>query len=191
MSAPAATRTGDAEHVRKVAICPGTFDPPTLGHVDVIRRAARMFDEVVVGVVRAPRHKSSPLFEAEERVALLEDALQDLDNVRVDSFSTLVVHFAREVGATVLVKGLRAVSDFEWEFQMAHLNAELAPELETAFVMSYPDWSFVSSSGVREVAEFGGDVSAYVTPRVARELAAKFPDAAESGGAGAQPVAET
>ena len=158
----------------RIAICPGTFDPPTLGHLDVIRRAARMFDEVVVAVVRAPQHKVQPLFTADERIALLEDALDDLPTVRVRSFTTLIVDVAKEEGATVLVKGLRAVSDFEWEFQMAHLNAELAPDLETCFVMSYPDWSFVSSSGVREVAAFGGDVSKYVTPRVARELAAKF-----------------
>lgn len=161
----------------RTAICPGTFDPPTLGHVDVVRRAARMFDEVVVAVVRAPQHKAQPLFTADERIELLEDALSDLDNVRVRSFTTLIVDVAKEEGASVLVKGLRAVSDFEWEFQMAHLNAELAPDLETAFVMSYPDWSFVSSSGVREVAAFGGDVSRYVTPRVARELKAKFSDA--------------
>lgn len=160
----------------RIAICPGTFDPPTLGHMDVIRRAARMFDEVVVCVVRAPQHKAQPLFTADERIALLEDGLADLDNVRVRAFTTLIVDVAREEGASVLVKGLRAVSDFEWEFQMAHLNAELAPELETCFVMSYPDWSFVSSSGVREVAAFGGDVSKYVTGRTARELAAKFAD---------------
>ncbi|MCW2924843.1 MAG: coaD [Thermoleophilia bacterium] len=158
----------------RTAICPGTFDPPTLGHVDVIRRAARMFEEVVVAVVRAPQHKTQPLFTADERIELLQDALVDVPNVRVRSFTTLIVDVAREEGATVLLKGLRAVSDFEWEFQMAHLNAELAPELETAFVMSYPDWSFVSSSGVREVAAFGGDVSKYVTPRVAAELARKF-----------------
>jgi len=158
----------------RIAICPGTFDPPTLGHVDVVRRAARMFEEVVVAVVRAPQHKAQPLFSAAERIELLEDALADLPNIRVRSFTTLIVDVAREEGATVLVKGLRAVSDFEWEFQMAHLNAELAPELETAFVMSYPDWSFVSSSGVREVAAFGGDVSKYVTPLVAAALVAKF-----------------
>lgn len=158
----------------RIAICPGTFDPPTLGHIDVIRRAARMFDHVVVCVVRAPQHKTQPLFSADERIELLKDGLADVGNVRVRSFSTLVVDVAREEDASVLVKGLRAVSDFEWEFQMAHLNAELAPELETAFVMSYPDWSFVSSSGVREVAAFGGDVSKYVTPRVADALAAKF-----------------
>ena len=158
----------------RIAICPGTFDPPTLGHLDVIRRAARMFEEVVVAVVRAPQHKTQPLFTADERIELIADALADLPHVRVRSFSTLVVDVAREEGATILVKGLRAVSDFEWEFQMAHLNAELAPELETAFVMSYPDWSFVSSSGVREVAAFGGDVSKYVTPRVAEALRAKF-----------------
>ncbi|MCW2928559.1 MAG: coaD [Thermoleophilia bacterium] len=161
----------------RIAICPGTFDPPTLGHIDVIRRAARMFEQVVVCVVRAPQHKTQPLFTANERIALLEDGLADVDNIRVRSFTTLVVDVAREEGASVLVKGLRAVSDFEWEFQMAHLNAELAPELETAFVMSYPDWSFVSSSGVREVAAFGGDVSKYVTPRVASALAAKFSSA--------------
>jgi pantetheine-phosphate adenylyltransferase len=160
----------------RIAICPGTFDPPTLGHMDVIRRAARMFDQVVVAVVRTPQHKADPLFTADERIELLRDGLSDLDNIRVRSFTTLVVDIAREEGASVLVKGLRAVSDFEWEFQMAHLNAELAPELETCFVMSYPDWSFVSSSGVREVAAFGGDVSKYVTERVARELSAKFAD---------------
>lgn len=161
----------------RIALCPGTFDPPTLGHMDVVRRAARMFDEVVVAIVRTPQHKASSLFTAEERIALIEDACGDMPNVRVRSFSTLVVDVAKEEGATILVKGLRAVSDFEWEFQMAHLNAELAPELETAFVMSYPDWSFVSSSGVREVAAFGGDVSKYVTPAVAEALRAKFPEA--------------
>lgn len=166
----------------RIAICPGTFDPPTLGHMDVVRRAARMFDEVVVAVVRTPQHKASSLFTADERIALLEDGLVDVDNVRVRSFSTLVVDVAREERAQVLVKGLRAVSDFEWEFQMAHLNAELAPELETCFVMSYPDWSFVSSSGVREVAAFGGDVSRYVTPRVAAALSDKFAGAAARRG---------
>lgn len=160
----------------RIAICPGTFDPPTLGHLDIIRRAARMFDEVVVAVVRAPAHKQ-PLFSDDERIALLEESLADLPAARVRSFSTLIVDVAREEGASVLVKGLRAVSDFEWEFQMAHLNAELAPELETVFVMSYPDWSFVSSSGVREVAAFGGDVSKYVSPGVAAALARKFPGA--------------
>ena len=158
----------------RTAICPGSYDPPTLGHLDVIRRAARMFDHVVVAVVRTPQHKPQAMFTVEERIELLEDGVRDLDNVRVRSFSTLVVDIAREEGASVLVKGLRAVSDFEWEFQMAHLNAELAPELETCFVMSYPDWSFVSSSGVREVAAFGGDVSKYVTPRVAQALAARY-----------------
>ena len=158
----------------RIALCPGTYDPPTLGHIDVIRRAANMFDEVVVAVVRAPQHKAQPLFSDDERIALLEDGLVDVPNVRVRSFSTLVVDVAREEGASVLVKGLRAVSDFEWEFQMAHLNAELAPDLETCFVMSYPDWSFVSSSGVREVAAFGGDVSKYVTPRTAQALAERF-----------------
>lgn len=167
----------------RTAICPGTFDPPTLGHLDVIRRAARMFDNVVVCVVGVPAHKPQPLFTAEERIDLLLEGLADLPNVRARAFSTLIVDIAREEGASVLVKGLRAVSDFEWEFQMAHLNAELAPELETCFVMSYPDWSFVSSSGVREVAAFGGDVSKYVTPRVAEALAAKFSQSERGRGA--------
>jgi pantetheine-phosphate adenylyltransferase len=130
-----------------------------------------------VAVERVPHHKSQALYTADERNALREDGLADLDNERVRSFSTLIVDVALEEGASVLLKGLRAVSDFEWEFQMAHLNAELAPELETCFVMSYPDWSFVSSSGVREVAAFGGDVSKYVTPRVADALAEKFASA--------------
>lgn len=157
------------------AICPGTYDPPTLGHADIIRRAARIFDTVVVGVVRSPQHKQ-PLFTDDERVELLRDALADVPNVRIEVFSNLVVHFAREQGATVMVKGLRAISDFEWEFQMGHLNAGQDPEVETVFLMSAPQYSFVSSSGVRELAAFGGDVSQYVTPRVARELTARFED---------------
>lgn len=155
----------------RIAIVPGTYDPPTLGHLDIIRRAAPFFDRLVVGVVRAPQHKT-PLFSDEERVAFLEEALAELPNVEVRVFSSLVVDFARECGAAVMVKGLRAISDFEWEFQMGHLNAGLAPEIETVFLMSSPQYSFVSSSGVREIAAFGGDVSAYVTPTVAARLTA-------------------
>lgn len=153
----------------RIAVVPGTYDPPTLGHLHIIRRAARLFDRVVVGVVRTPQHKS-PLLPDEDRVALLADALEDVPNVEIDVFSNLVVEFAREKGATVLVKGLRAISDFEWEFQMGHLNHGLAPEIETVFLMSAPHFSFVSSSGVREIAAFGGDVSSYVTPAVAARL---------------------
>lgn len=156
------------------AICPGTYDPPTLGHLDVINRASRIVDEVIVGVVRAPQHKQ-PLFSDAERVELLRQSLADTRNVEITVFSSLVVDFARECGATLLVKGLRAISDFEWEFQMSHLNAGLAPEIETVYLMSSPQFSFVSSSGVREIAAFGGDVSRYVSEGVAARLRELFP----------------
>jgi pantetheine-phosphate adenylyltransferase len=157
------------------AICPGTYDPVTFGHVDVITRAARIFDRIVVGVVREPQHKQS-MFEIEERVAFLEEALVDLENVEVDVFSELVVDFARRWGASAMVKGLRVVSDFEWEFQMAHLNRTLAPELETVFVMASPEVSFVSSSGVKEIAHFGGNVEGLVPQAVARRFRELFPN---------------
>jgi pantetheine-phosphate adenylyltransferase len=156
--------------MERIAICPGTYDPPTLGHIDIIRRAANIFDRVVVGVVRAPQHKQT-MFTDAERVELLQQSLTDIPNVEIDVFSSLVVEFARERGATVMVKGLRAISDFEWELQMGHLNSGLAPDIETVFLMSSPQFSFVSSSGVREIAAFGGDVSQYVPPAVAARMA--------------------
>ncbi len=131
-----------------VAICPGTYDPVTNGHLDVISRAAFVFDRVVVGVVREPAHKKT-MFTVEERVAFLEEALADVPNAVVDVFSVLVVEFARRWGARTMVKGLRVISDFEWEFQMNHLNRLIAPDIETMFVMSSPQYSFVSSSGVK------------------------------------------
>jgi pantetheine-phosphate adenylyltransferase len=151
------------------AIYPGTYDPVTNGHIDVINRAAAIFDRVVIGVVNEPRHKR-PTFSLEERVAFLEDALRDLDNVEVDVFSVLVVEFAQKWGAKVIVKGLRVISDFEWEFQMNQLNRTLAPEIETVYVMASPSVSFVSSSGVKEIAAFGGDVEALVPAAVARRF---------------------
>jgi len=157
------------------AICPGSYDPVTLGHVDVITRAARVFDRVVVGVVREPRHKET-MFTVEERVAFLEEALTPLDNVEVDVFHELVVDFARRWGASAMVKGLRVVSDFEWEFQMNHLNRVLAPEIETVYVMASPEVSFVSSSGVKEIAHFGGRVDELVPEPVARRFRELFPD---------------
>jgi pantetheine-phosphate adenylyltransferase len=157
------------------AICPGSYDPVTNGHVDVIRRAASIFDRVVVGVVQNPQHKA-PLFSVEERVAFLEDALADLENVIVDVFSELVVEFARKHNARTMVKGLRVISDFEWEFQMNHLNRLLAPEIETVYVMSSPLYSFVSSSGVKEIASFGGKVDELVPEAVARRFAELYPD---------------
>ena len=158
------------------AICPGSYDPVTFGHVDVIRRAAEVFDRVVVGVVREPAHKRSTMFSVEERVAFLRDAVADLENVEVDVFAELVVDFARRWGARTMVKGLRVISDFEWEFQMNHLNRTLAPEIQTMYVMASPQYSFVSSSGVKEIAAFGGKVDELVPPPVARRFAELFPD---------------
>ena len=156
------------------AICPGSYDPVTFGHVDVITRAAGIFDRVVVGVVGNPHHKA-PMFALEERVAFLEQALSDLDNVEVDVFRELVVDFARKWEAKAIVKGLRVISDFEWEFQMNQLNRTLAPEVETVYVMASPAVSFVSSSGVKEIAAFGGRVDELVPKPVAMRFAELFP----------------
>jgi pantetheine-phosphate adenylyltransferase len=158
----------------RTAICPGSYDPVTLGHLDIIRRAAAIFDRVVVGVVREPNHKHT-MFSVEERVGFLEEALRDQDNVEVDVFSELVVEFAKRWGARTMVKGLRVISDFEYEFQMHHLNRTLAPEVETVYLMSNPEYSFVSSSGVKEVASFGGAVDELVPEPVARRFAEMFP----------------
>ena len=157
------------------AICPGSYDPVTLGHLDVIGRAAATFDRVVVGVVREPHHKQ-PLFTVEERVAFLEEALADRDNVTVDVFHELVVDFARKHDAKTMVKGLRVIADFEWEFQMNRLNHLLAPEIETMYVMSSPQYSFISSSGVKEIASFGGKVDELVPEVVARRFRELFPN---------------
>ena len=158
------------------AICPGSYDPVTFGHVDVITRASGIFDRVVVGVVANPHHKA-PMFSLDERVRFLEEALRELDNVEVDVFSELVVEFARRWEAKAIVKGLRVISDFEWEFQMNQLNRTLAPEVETVYVMASPSVSFVSSSGVKEIAAFGGRVDELVPKPVAMRFAELFPDA--------------
>jgi pantetheine-phosphate adenylyltransferase len=157
------------------AIYPGSYDPVTFGHVDVIRRAAGIFDRVVVGVVGNPQHKT-PMFSLDERVAFLKEALAQLENVEVDVFSELVVEFARKWNAKIIVKGLRVISDFEWEFQMNQLNRTLAPEVETVYVMASPQVSFVSSSGVKEIAAFGGNVDELVPEGVARRFRELFPD---------------
>jgi pantetheine-phosphate adenylyltransferase len=156
------------------AICPGSYDPVTNGHLDVITRAAGIFDRVVIGVVGSPHHKQ-PMFTIEERVDFLRDALSQLDNVEIDVFRELVVDFARRWEAKAIVKGLRVISDFEWEFQMNQLNRHLAPDIETMYVMASPQVSFVSSSGVKEVAAFGGDVSELVPEPVARRFKELFP----------------
>ncbi len=156
------------------AICPGSYDPVTNGHVDVITRAAGIFDRVVVGVVGNPHHKH-PMFTTEERIGFLRYATGHLDNVEVDVFRELVVEFARKWDAKAIVKGLRVISDFEWEFQMNQLNRHLAPDVETVYVMASPAVSFVSSSGVKEIAAFGGDVSELVPEPVARRFKEMFP----------------
>ena len=156
------------------AIYPGSFDPVTFGHVDVIERAARIFDRVVVGVVGNPHHKT-PMFTADERVAFIREAV-GAPNVEVDVFKELVVDFARRWEAQAIVKGLRVTSDFEWEFQMNQLNRHLAPDIETVFVMASPNVSFVSSSGVKEIAAFGGKVDGLVPEPVARRFSELFPN---------------
>ncbi len=155
-------------------ICPGSYDPVTNGHLDIIRRAAGIFERVVVGVVRDPQHKAT-MFSVDERVAFLREALADVPNVQVEVFSDLVVEFARRFDARTMVKGLRAISDFEWEFQMHHLNRNLAPEVETMYLMSSSQYSFLSSSGVKEVASFGGDVDDLVPEAVAKRFRELFP----------------
>jgi pantetheine-phosphate adenylyltransferase len=156
------------------AIYPGTYAPVTLGDLDIITRAAAIFDRVVVGVVREPSHKET-MFSVEERVHFLEEALREHENVEVDVFGELGVEFARRWGAKTMVKGLRVISDFEWEFQMNHLNRTLAPDIETIYLMANPQYSFVSSSGGKEVASFGGNVDELVPPAVARRFTEMFP----------------
>ena len=157
------------------AICPCSYDPVTHGHVDVIGRAAGIFDRVVVGVVGQPHHKQ-PMFSVDERVDFLHEALVGFDNVEVDVFKELVVEFARKWDAKVIVKGLRVISDFDWELQMNQLNRTLAPDIETVYVMASPQVSFVSSSGVKEIAAYGGDVRELVPEAVAKRFATMFPD---------------
>ena len=155
-----------------IAMCPGSFDPPTNGHIDVIERASRHFDKVIVSVVGNPAKK--PLFDADERLTFLKDALSHLGNVEVETHDGLTVELARQRGADVIVKGLRAVSDLEYELQMAQMNSNMNPEVDTFFVVTNPRWSFISSSLVREVARFGKDVSGMVPAGVNTALKALF-----------------
>ena len=154
----------------RLAICPGSYDPVTNGHLDIIGRTANVFERVLVGVVGNAPRKSEHLFSAEERCDFIREATSDLPNVQVEIFRSLVVEFAREQGATAIVKGLRAISDFEYEFEMNQLNRKLAPEIESIYVIASPSYSFLSSTGVKEMAMFGGDVSDLVPSPVAKAL---------------------
>lgn len=160
-------------HVR-TALVPGTFDPITMGHVDVIERSAQIFDEVVVGVAMSMNKRGGTMFNIDERVEMVRAATAHLGNVSVKPFSNLLVDFAREVGAQIIVKGLRVVTDFEWEFQQATLNYRLDPEMETMFIVSMPDYMCLSSSIVRELATLKGDISGLVPEPVGKALVERF-----------------
>jgi len=152
------------------AVCPGSYDPVTFGHLDIISRASAVFEHLIVAVVNQSVRKEKILFTAEERVGFIEAAVAELGNVQVKTFDRLIVDFAREHGARAIVKGLRAISDFEYEFEMNQLNRTMAPDIESIYLMSSPRFSFLSSSGVKELATFGGDLTELVPGDVAARL---------------------
>jgi pantetheine-phosphate adenylyltransferase len=158
----------------RIAICPGSYDPVTNGHLDVIGRTAKVFDKVVVGVVNNPVRKEKTLFTADERKKFIEEATADLGNVEVGIMSNLLVEFAREHGATAIIKGLRAISDFEYEFEMNQLNRKLAADIESMYIFASANYSFLSSTGVKEIATFGGDIGDLVPGPVAKALAERL-----------------
>ena len=154
----------------RIAVCPGSYDPITFGHLDVIGRASELFDEVVVAVVNLPIRKGRTLFDIDERLAFIESATEHMDNVRAEPFDVLVVEFAQRIGARAIVKGLRAISDFEYEMEMNQLNRRQAPDIDTLYLMASPQYSFLSSSGVKELATFGGRIEDLVPTGVAERL---------------------
>src|SRR5438445_1919467 len=162
---------------RRVGVYPGTFDPITHGHSDIIRRALHVVDHLVIGVAR--NDAKGPLFSTDERVEIVRDEMNHLDNgsgdrIEVRPFDTLLMHFAESIGASVIVKGLRAVSDFEYEFLMAGMNARLNPNIETVFLMASDRYQFISSRFVKEIGALGGDITHFVSPRVAERLLGRF-----------------
>ena len=159
-----------------IAIYPGTFDPITKGHTDIVHRGVRMFDRLVVAI--APNKAKNPLFSMEERVELVKSVLAEISNVEVRSFDNLLVDFAHTVGANVILRGLRAVSDFEYEFQLAGMNRRLAPDIETTFLTPAEQYAFLSSSMIREIAMLGGNITPFVDPQVKHALDLKFAKAA-------------
>lgn len=154
------------------AVYPGTFDPLTRGHEDLLRRASKLYDEVVVGV--ADSQSKRPLFTLDERLQIAREALTDVTNVRIETFRGLLIHFVKEHEAHVILRGLRAVSDFDYEFQLAGMNRQLMPEVETVFMTPSENYQFVSATLVREIATMGGDVAKFVSPSVKRWLDAKL-----------------
>lgn len=156
----------------KQAIYPGSFDPVTLGHIDVIERASKLFDHLIIGVLN--NSAKTPLFSVEERVAMLKEVTKEIPNVKVQSFDGLLVDFARETGVRAIVRGLRAITDFEYELQIAQLNHVIAPEIDTIFLTTNLKYAYLSSSTVREVASYDGDISKFVTPYVAEQVRKKF-----------------
>ena len=156
----------------KIAICPGSFDPVTVGHLDIIRRATEMFDKVIVVVMN--NRAKTPLFTADERVQMLRKVTENMPNVQVDSYGGLLAEYAREKGATVIVKGLRAVSDFEYEFQMALTNKKLNPEVDTVFLTTKAENMYLSSSLVRQVGFMGGDISEFVPAEIKQDILDKL-----------------
>jgi pantetheine-phosphate adenylyltransferase len=173
---------------KRIAIYPGTFDPITNGHLDIIRRAARLVDRLVIGV--STNAGKEPLFSLKDRLAMVEAEVADLDLprgngvVEVRSFDTLLMHFAQSVGASMILRGLRAVSDFEYEFQMAAMNARLNPEVETVFLMASESQQFIASRLVKEIGRLGGDITSFVSPRVAERLIARFAGKRQRGAVG-------
>ncbi|MCQ4290980.1 pantetheine-phosphate adenylyltransferase [Pseudomonas stutzeri] len=151
---------------------PGTFDPITMGHADLVERASRLFDHIIIAVAANP--KKNPLFPLEQRVELAREVTRHLPNVEVMGFSTLLAHFVKEQNANILLRGLRAVSDFEYEFQLANMNRQLAPEVESLFLTPSEKYSYISSTLVREIASLGGDVSKFVHPAVMQALKERF-----------------
>lgn len=161
------------------SIYPGSFDPVTLGHLDIIVRSAQMSDQLIIGVLN--NNSKTPLFSVEERVNMLKEMTKDMPNVEVKSFGGLLIDFARENGADVVIRGLRAVTDFEYELQLAQTNRVIAPEIDTVFLTTNLKYSYLSSSVVKEIASFDGDISAFVTPEVAESIKKKMEDRKNKG----------
>jgi len=156
----------------KIAIYPGTFDPITLGHLDILQRASKLFDKVIITL--AINSNKTPLFSKEERLDFIKDAVKNIPNVSVDSFEGMLIKFAEKMGASAVIRGLRAISDFEFEFQLALMNRKQNQEITTVFLMPNEKYTYLNSTIIREVARFGGDVSSFITPYVAEKLKSKF-----------------